>query len=155
LLDAHRAALLRRTSSGLEREAQRLDRIALRLARPSETLARRGHGLDLLAQRLGAAAGRGLTRRRAVIDAGAARAHSLLARALARQSTRLESAAIRLGAVDPSRVLARGYALLRDADGHALSSVGQLQPGQAVRATLQDGDAGLEVRSVGPSAPAE
>jgi exodeoxyribonuclease VII large subunit len=155
LLDAHRAALLRRTSSGLEREAQRLDRIALRLARPSETLARRGHGLDLLAQRLGAAAGRGLARRRAVIDAGAARAHSLLARALARQSTRLESAAIRLGAVDPSRVLARGYALLRDADGHALSSVGQLQPGQAVRATLQDGDAGLEVRSVGPSAPAE
>ncbi len=58
LLDAHRAALVRRTRSGLEREAQRLDRIALRLARPSETLARRGHGLDLLAQRLGAAAGR-------------------------------------------------------------------------------------------------
>ena len=90
-----------------------------------------------------------------MIDAGAARAHSLLARALARQAARLESAAIRLGAVDPSRVLARGYALLRDADGHALSSVGQLQPGQAVRATLQDGDAGLEVRSVLPAAPAE
>jgi len=155
LLDAHRAALLRRTRGGLEREAQRLDRMAMRLARPSETLARRGHGLDLLAQRLGAAAGRGLARRRAVIDAGAARAHSLLARALARQGSRLESAAIRLGAVDPGRVLARGYALLRDADGHALSSVGQLQPGQAVRATLQDGDAGLEVRSVGPAAPAE
>jgi len=154
LLDSHRAALLRRTRSGLEREAQRLDRIALRLTRPSETLARRGHGLDLLAQRLAAAAGRELARRRATVDAGSARAHSLLARALARQSGRLESAAIRLGAVDPSRVLARGYALLRDGDGHALSSVAQLQPGQAVRATLQDGDAGLEVHTVVPAAPA-
>ena len=155
LLDAHRAALVRRTRSGLEREAQRLDRIALRLARPSETLARRSHGLDLLAQRLGSACGRDLARRRAAIDAGAARAHTLLARALARQAGRLESAVIRLGAVDPSRVLARGYALLRDGDGHALSSVGQLQPGQAVRATLQDGDAGLEVRSVLPAGPAQ
>jgi len=154
LLDAHRAALVRRTRSGLEREAQRLDRIALRLARPSETLARRSHGLDLLAQRLGSACGRDLARRRAAIDAGAARAHTLLARALARQAGRLESAVIRLGAVDPSRVLARGYALLRDGDGHALSSVGQLRPGQAVRATLQDGDAGLEVRSVLPAGPA-
>jgi len=155
LLDAHRAALVRRTRSGLEREAQRLDRIALRLARPSETLARRSHGLDLLAQRLGSACGRDLARRRAAIDAGAARAHTLLARALARQAGRLESAVIRLGAVDPSRVLARGYALLRDGDGHALSSVGQLRPGQAVRATLQDGDAGLEVRSVLPAGPAQ
>ena len=154
LLDAHRAALVRRTRSGLEREAQRLDRTALRLARPSDALARRGHGLDLLAQRLGAAAARGLARRRAAIDAGAARAHSLLLRALVRHAGRLESAAIRLGSVDPSRVLARGYALLRDADGHALSSVEQLRPGQPVRATLQDGDAGLEVRAVGPSAPA-
>ncbi|MEO5882365.1 MAG: exodeoxyribonuclease VII large subunit [Caldimonas sp.] len=154
LLESHRAALARRTRSGLEREAQRLDRIALRLARPGETLARRGHGLDLLAQRLGAAAGRDLARRGAAIEARAARAHSLLLRALERQAGRLGSAAIRLEAVDPTRVLARGYALLRGADGHALSSVGQLQPDMAVRATLQDGDADLEVRSVPPATPA-
>src|SRR6187397_1421239 len=98
LLDSHRAALARRTRSGLEREAQRLDRIALRLARPSDTLGRRSHGLDLLAQRLAAAAGRDLARRRAAIDAGAARAHTHVARALARQGGRLETAAIRLGA---------------------------------------------------------
>ena len=153
LLDGHRSALLRRTHSGLEREAQRLDRIALRLARPGETLARRGHGLDLLAQRLAAAAGRDLARRGAAIDTRAARAHSLLARALARHAGRLESAAIRLGAVDPSRLLARGYALLRDGGGRAVTSVGQLHPGQAVRATLSDGDAGLEVRSLRPATP--
>ena len=155
LLDSHRAALARRTRAGLEREAQRLDRIALRLARPSDTLARRSHGLDLLAQRLGAAAGRDLARRRAAIDAGAARAHTLLARALARQGGRVEAAAIRLGAVDPNRVLARGYALLRDDDGHSLSSIGQLRPGQSVRATLHDGDAAMEVRDIRPAAPTE
>jgi exodeoxyribonuclease VII large subunit len=151
LLDGHRAALARRTRAGLEREAQRLDRIALRLARPRDSLARRGHGLDLLAQRLAAAGGRELARRRAALDAGATRAHALLGRALARHGGRLEAAAIRLGAVDPGRVLARGYALLRDGAGHALSSVEQLRQGQLVRATLHDGDAAMEVRSTGPA----
>jgi len=154
LLESHRSALMRRTRAGLEREAQRLDRLALRLARPSETLARRGHGLDLLAQRLAAATARDLARRGAAIDAGAARAHSLVARTLARQTARLDAAAIRLDAVDPGRVLARGYALLRDDDGHALSSVAQLRPGQPVSATLHDGDAALEVRGVSPAPPA-
>jgi exodeoxyribonuclease VII large subunit len=148
LLESHRSALVRRTRAGLEREAQRLDRLTLRLARPSETLARRGHGLDLLAQRLAAATARDLARRGASIDARAARAHTLVARTVARHAARLDAAAIRLDAVDPGRVLARGYALLRDADGHALSSVVQLRAGQPVRATLHDGDAALEVRSV-------
>ncbi len=153
-LDANALALGRRMHAGLEREAQRLDRIALRLARPSEGVARRGHGLDLLAQRLAAATRRELTRRAATIDVRATRAHTLLARAIALQAGRIEAAAIRLQAVDPSRVLARGYALLRDADGHAVSSVAGLRPGQPLRATLHDGDAGLEVRTVLPGAPA-
>ena len=152
-LEASHAALGRRMHAGLEREAQRLDRVALRLARPSESLARRSQGLTLLAQRIGAAARRELTRRGAAIDAGAARAHTLLARAMALHAGRIEATAIRLRAVDPSRVLARGYALLRDADGRAVSSVGELRPGQPLRATLQDGDAALEVRSILPAAP--
>ena len=153
-LDSHAAALGRRMHAALEREAQRLDRIALRLARPSESLASRGHGLDLLAQRLGAAARRDLARRAAALEARSARAHTLLSRGLALNAGRVEAAAIRLRAVDPSQVLARGYALLRDAGGHALSSVGQMQPGQSVLATLHDGDAGLEVRSIVPVPPA-
>ncbi len=153
LLEAHDTALRRRLHAGLEREAQRLDRIALRLARPGESVGRRGHGLDLLAQRLGAAARQDLARRGAALEARSARAHMLVARSLALRSGRVEAAALRLQAVDPGRVLARGYALLRDANGHAVSSIAQVRPGQPLRATLQDGDAGLEVRSVTPARP--
>jgi exodeoxyribonuclease VII large subunit len=57
-LDGLAAALARRSVNALETQAQRLDRLALRLARPSEALARRRHVLDLLAQRLAAAPAR-------------------------------------------------------------------------------------------------
>jgi len=59
-----------------------------------------------------------------------------------REATR---AALRLGLLDPSLVLRRGYAWLSDAQGHTLSSVHQLAPGEAVRATLADGAVDLTV----------
>lgn len=154
LLAAREIALGRRMLDGIEREAQRLDRIALRLARPSEGVARRGHRLDLLVQRLVAAARRGLAARSAASDAAAARAQAMFARAMARQAGRVEAAAIRLEAIDPRRVLARGYALLSDDDGHPVSSVAQIRPGDALVALLQDGQAGVDVRSIAPAAPA-
>ena len=153
LLQARELALGRRLLAALEREAQRLDRIASRLARPGETLARRGHGLDLLAQRLATAARRDLAARRATRDTTAARVQGLLARALARQASRIEAAAIRLQAIDPRRVLARGYALLADAGGCPVASTAQLRVGDALVATLRDGEAGVDVRSVAPAPP--
>ncbi len=140
-------ALTRRMAAALEREAQRLDRAALRLARPSDGLARRGHGLDLLAQRLAAAVRRDLALCRAASDAAAARAHAMLKRDLARRAARVDAAAIRLGAIDPRRILARGYALLADAAGRPVSSVSQLRAGDSLVATLHDGLADLDVRS--------
>jgi exodeoxyribonuclease VII large subunit len=147
-LMAAEAALTRRISAALEREAQRLDRAALRLARPSDGLARRGHGIDLLAQRLATTLRRDLALCRAASDATAARAHAILRRELARRAARVDAAAIRLGAIDPRRVLARGYALLADAAGHPVSSVTQLRPGDSLVATLHDGLAGVDVRSI-------
>ena len=145
LLDAHRAALVRRTRSGAGARGA-----AARPDRPAPGAAERDRWRGAAT---GSTCWRSGSVRRAGREPGAARAprsmparrarHSLLARALARQA-----GAPRVGGDPPaarsirSRVLARGYALLRDADGHALSSVGQLRPGQAVRATLQDGDAG-------------
>ena len=41
--------------------------------------------------------------------------------------------------MDPQRVLQRGYALLTDPDGQAVTSVRQARPGDALRATLADG----------------
>ena len=147
-LVAAETALRRRLSAALEREAQRLDRAALRLVRPSDGLARRGHGLDLLAQRLATALRRDLALRHAANDAAAARAHTVARRALTRQAARIDTAAIRLDALDPRRVLARGYALLADPAGHAVSSVTQIQPGDALVATLYDGTVDVDVESI-------
>jgi exodeoxyribonuclease VII large subunit len=46
---------------------------------------------------------------------------------------------LRLELLDPRLVLQRGYALLTDSHGHAVTSVGQARLGDALRATLADG----------------
>ena len=67
---------------------------------------------------------------------------------MATQRQRSLAAAARLQALNPTRVLARGYAWLVDDDGRAVLSAGQLQPGDALRAVLADGTAGVVVRDV-------
>jgi exodeoxyribonuclease VII large subunit len=52
---------------------------------------------------------------------------------------------LRLGLLDPSLVLRRGYAWLSDERDQPLSSVGQFQAAQPVRATLADGQVDLTV----------
>ena len=151
-LQALEIALARRSLALLETHAQRLDRLALRLARPSDSLARREHVLDLLAQRLGATPAR-------VLAGGAARLASAAGErwvtrsrsARSRHSARLDRAAARLHALDPDRVLARGYALLIDADGAPVTSVARLALGETVTAQLADGRAGLVATSLEPS----
>ena len=62
-----------------------------------------------------------------------------LHRRLALHADRLDRAALRLQLLDPRLVLQRGYALLTDTQGQAVTSVRQAQPGDALRATLADG----------------
>ena len=50
-----------------------------------------------------------------------------------------------LHALDPQRVLERGYALLLDEKGALITQVAQLKSGQNVRAQLADGSANLRV----------
>ena len=52
-----------------------------------------------------------------------------------------------LHALDPQRVLERGYALLLDEKGALITQVAQLKNGQAVRAQLADGSANLRVET--------
>jgi exodeoxyribonuclease VII large subunit len=58
----------------------------------------------------------------------------------ARARSRLDRAAATLEALSPLRVLGRGYALARDADGRVLSRTAQFRAGTAFRLTVQDGD---------------
>jgi exodeoxyribonuclease VII large subunit len=141
-------ALVRRARGALETQAQRIDRLALRIARPAEAVARRSHALALLEQRLQNAPTVVLAAGRARADAAAGRLGHAIALARSRIAARIDAAAVRLHAVDPQRVLARGYALLADSEGAPITSISGLVVGEAVSARLADGVAELTTRSV-------
>jgi len=58
---------------------------------------------------------------------------------LRRYSERLES-------VNPNKVLERGYSMVTDRDGNALTSVSKLKEGSEVRIRMRDGSADAEIR---------
>ncbi|MGE4506262.1 MAG: exodeoxyribonuclease VII large subunit [Desulfovibrionaceae bacterium] len=108
---------------------------------------------DLLGQRerLGRAFGpRALERlgeRLAASAAGLERAGRLH---LEGASRRLELLEARLGPLDPELPLARGYALVRRADGRFLRSVAEVGPGDALRVQVRDGAVAARVEGVEP-----
>ncbi len=131
----------------LDRQAQRLDSAAARLGRPQAVLARQSQTLDRLALRWRAAPAAVLSPALHALERRADRLHHGLARAVQQHGQQLERLGLRLAALDPQRVLDRGYAWLSDEAGHALTRAGQLSAGQHVQATLADGTARLVVRS--------
>ena len=71
------------------------------------------------------------------------------------QRHRLEVAALnqRLIALNPSAVLARGYAIVQDEKGHVIHSIKQTTPGQRVRIIVEDGDFRARVEKNASSEP--
>ena len=113
-------------TSLLDRQSQRLDLAAVRIGKPSSVVAGMRHRLDSAHQRIGHALHRDLEQRR----------------------HRVQTAELRLGLLDPTLVLSRGYAWLTDTQGQALTRVSQLHSGQSVGARLADGSVELTVQSV-------
>lgn len=149
-LDRLAHALARRVSVALDTEAQRLDRLSQRLARPGESVARRAQAIASLEHRLDAALMRSVTASRARALAAATRLRHAFELRRTRLTHRLDSAALHLQALDPDRVLARGYALLVDVDGRPVTSITRLVVGSGVAARLADGEAALRVESTAP-----
>ncbi len=153
-LEALATRLRRQVRSALDRHLQWLDATTVRLARPAEAARRRQQALGMLAHRLAGAALHPLERQRARLDRQALR----LVRAAAMQRSRtaqcIETLQARLHGVDPTHVLARGYAWLADEQGRVVQSVRQLAPGQQLDATLADGSADLQVSAVHPRSDA-
>ena len=165
--EARHERLQRALRRRLDAEAQRIDWMAGRLGRPSAALAGERLRLDRAAQRLRHALALRLERERARLSRQVERlprtAPPLLAAerqrltglaerlpvALARQceaaQQRLARAALRLDALDPQRVLERGYAWLEDAQGRPVTQAAQTHPGQPLAATLADGKVDLRV----------
>jgi exodeoxyribonuclease VII large subunit len=121
------AALRRRLSRDLQRivetRAQRLDAAARRLLTPAERLARHRETLALLARRLrNASAGR-----------------------IALMRSRLDARRAALSHLDPTRVLARGYSIVRDADGAIRRTSAGLVAGAPLSLTFSEGGAEVSV----------
>jgi exodeoxyribonuclease VII large subunit len=173
-LDARRAALARGAARALDTRAQRLDYALRALASPRAPL--RGleaRGADLRARaaraarqsaRRGgadlAAALRALQRarpdaadaRRRVADL-ARRLHDAQRRGAQERARALEHALRALSHLDVQGVLDRGFAIVRDDQGRAVTDAASLAIGAPVHATLARGGAQLRVEGIAPPPP--
>lgn len=55
-----------------------------------------------------------------------------------------------LASLDPKGVLARGYSMLRGADGRAITTISRLTVGMEIAAVLKDGEGNMLIKSVKP-----
>ena len=122
-VEASRRRLARAMRRHIEVAMQRLDLAARRLLTPAERLARHGARVKELDARLAASIARLVRDRRA----------------------RLASASAGLAHLDPTRVLARGYAIVRDAQGAVVRSSRQVAPGDAIEVRFAEGGADANV----------
>ena len=132
----------------LDVQAQMLDLIAGRLGRPSALVASQRLRLASTGQRLQVFSMHFLEQKQRTLHALQARLPAALRRRFDLQKEQLDRAALGLGLLDPSLVLRRGYAWLTDTRGRTVTSVRQITLGQAVRATLADGEVDLNVSNL-------
>ncbi len=111
------------TQRRIDQQSQRLDLISSRIGRPSARVAQQRQQLASSAQRL----------------------QFFTLDLLKKRQQDLQRASLRLGLLDPTLVLQRGYAWLTSSDGKTITSARQTRAGQALHATLADGRLDLTV----------
>ena len=141
-----KAALLR-----LDVEAQRLDRLAAQISRPSALIAGYAMQLARFEPRIGHAAERQLQARNNHLQRHGQAMPRLVAAALLQKRAATLQLTARLQALDPRRVLQRGFAWLVQGSGQALTRISQVHPQQALTATLVDGTVDLRVIDTRPN----
>ncbi len=132
----------------LQRQAQRVDALALRLGSPARRIAGERQALEARAQRLARAPLASLQREHDRLLRLAEHAQQAQRLRLGAEPLRLAAVAARLEAQDPRRVLQRGYAWVEDEAGRPVVSAAALAAGQRVRATWADGRAAVQVLDV-------
>lgn len=132
-------------STRLDREAQRLDRASARLGRPSTLAAAQRVALLSSARRLRLAARTALQQDRQGLLQSQQRLQAGRQRVVERVHDRLERAGVRLGLLDPTLVLQRGYAWISDRQGRTITDPEQTHADQPLRATLAGGPLELRV----------
>ena len=130
----------------IDNQSQRLDRLAQRMARPSERVAAQQQNLLICAHRLQRGLLENWKQKNQYLKALEADLPLSLAQHLARQTQLLAGNEAVLKSMDPKLVLNRGYAWLTTEGGQPLTSASRTHSGQALTATLADGEVDLTVR---------
>jgi exodeoxyribonuclease VII large subunit len=129
----------------LDIAGQRLDQGASRLGRPLARMAAQQLRLGRAAHRLRYAILGRIEKEKSRFEAGEARVKLAVQARLQKGAQVLDRSRLRMELLDPRLVLQRGYALLADTAGRPVTSVRETHPGQALVATLADGEVALTV----------
>jgi len=130
----------------VDQRAQRLDRLAQRLGRPSVRLHDSRQQLMGLQHRLQSAVLLDSQRQRSALQPLQSGLPIAFRRAFEQQVQRLQRSQSALNLLDPRLVLERGYVFLADAQGQAITRASQASAGQSLRASLADGELELTVQ---------
>jgi exodeoxyribonuclease VII large subunit len=134
----------------LDQQAQRLDRLSLRLSRPGSLVHGARREVFALEARMRRVLPQQVQAERHRCASAAQRLPQALAQRLAQADRALALNASRLSLLDPRRTLERGYAWVEGAGGQAVTRVAQLQPGQNLSVHLADGVAHATVQQLVP-----
>jgi exodeoxyribonuclease VII large subunit len=137
-------ALSRAVERVLQARAQRLDWLTPRLVQPAARLAAQSRRLDQLASRLAAAAVQAHHARSVALRAQSGRLVQAARDCVATPKNRLVTLEARLRALDPQRVVERGYSVVQTPAGALVTDPRQLTAGQELLLTMARGVA--EVR---------
>jgi exodeoxyribonuclease VII large subunit len=147
LLDSMTTRLQNAVDRQVQTSSQRLDMAASRFGRPSHFVTRQQARLALHRQKLQHAQRTGLSLAQGRLDSLQTRFQHAVQSATQLPNDRLNHARLRLELLNPALVLKRGYAWLATLEGQAVVSTRQTHAGQALRATLMDGEVDLTVSS--------
>jgi exodeoxyribonuclease VII large subunit len=136
----------------LDRRRAAVARIGPRLPHPRAAIAQRRTALGVLRARADAAWAHALEQwkcHRAIVCFTAAPLQALLRE----RRTAFDGMAARLEAVSYQAVLARGFALVRDAEGGPVARAAGVQPGARLALTFADGEVGAVAEGSRPARP--
>lgn len=137
-----------RVRQQLDRQAQSLDNLALRLSRPAQMVGRYQQQLAQLESRLKGSVRESVASARHRLAPVPAQLTRAVAHRVAWTRQHQEHLGLRLAALDPQRVLERGYAWLGTVDGEPVTTVDDVQAGQSLQVRMADGRLDVDVRQV-------
>ncbi|HEX5365914.1 MAG TPA: exodeoxyribonuclease VII large subunit [Acidimicrobiales bacterium] len=143
----------RATRRGLDAADRDLEARQARVGRVADAaLARSTAHLDRAVGRVEAGGRAHLRTHAQVVGSATARLTHRAPRLLAGAARHLDAVEAQVGALDPQRVLGRGWSITRTAGGRTVRSVAGLEPGHRIVTTLADGVVSSTVDAAGPAA---